>query len=175
MPLTKVTDSMLVDPTLYYRLTSDVVGANSTAVQNILGVGVALDTGVLYEFEGSFLLGKTAGSTSHNLSFGFGGTATLTSIGWQGWGDCNLTTAMGSPNLGVVYGVTASPLQVIGSQANVTNYAVVFVKGTVLVGSSGTFIPQYTLSAAPGGAYSTKVGSYFALTPKQAVSNGTWA
>jgi hypothetical protein len=33
------------------------------------------------------------------------------------------------------------------------------ISGTVSINASGTIIPQYTLSAAPGGAYSTKAGS----------------
>lgn len=43
----------------------------------------------------------------------------------------------------------------------------------------GTFVPQYSLSAAPGGAYSTQAGSYFkiaALSPSGAnTAIGTWA
>lgn len=175
MALTKVDQSMLTDSVLYYRLASDAAGGNVTTAQNILGVGVTLDPGVLYEFEGSFLLLKTAGATSHNISFGFGGTATLTSIGWQAVGNCNTTANMGWNNIGTVYGVSVTAQQIIGSTANVTNYAVILVRGTVLVNAGGTFIPQYTLSAAPGGAYSTKVGSFFALTPKLAATNGTWA
>ena len=37
--------------------------------------------------------------------------------------------------------------------------------GTVSINAGGTFTPQYQLSAAPGGAYSTVAGSYFAIWP----------
>ena len=45
--------------------------------------------------------------------------------------------------------------------------------------AGGTFIPQYQLSAAPGGAYTTQIGSYFKLSPLGVsgsnTSIGTWA
>ena len=47
------------------------------------------------------------------------------------------------------------------------------------VNAGGTFIPQYSLSAAPGGAYTSQPGSYFLIYPVGAsganVSVGTWA
>jgi hypothetical protein len=53
------------------------------------------------------------------------------------------------------------------------------VKGVVSINAGGTFIPQYTLSAAPGGAYSTAAGSYIRINPLSAsganTSVGTWA
>jgi hypothetical protein len=53
------------------------------------------------------------------------------------------------------------------------------ITGTVSVNVGGTFIPQYTLSAAPGGAYTTSAGSYFAIWPIGSsgsnTSIGTWA
>jgi hypothetical protein len=53
------------------------------------------------------------------------------------------------------------------------------VKGTVSINAGGTFIPQYTLSAAPGGAYSTIAGSYVKIYPVGAagatVNVGSWA
>jgi hypothetical protein len=51
--------------------------------------------------------------------------------------------------------------------------------GTVSVNAGGTFIPQYTLSTAPGGAYTTAIGSYLSIWPIGAAgantSVGTWA
>ena len=42
-----------------------------------------------------------------------------------------------------------------------------------------SFIPQYTVSAAPGGAYTTQIGSYIKLSPISVsganTSIGTWA
>ncbi|CAB5212846.1 hypothetical protein UFOVP189_59, partial [uncultured Caudovirales phage] len=51
--------------------------------------------------------------------------------------------------------------------------------GTVSVNAGGTFIPQYSLSAAPGGAFSTVAGSYMLIYPISAsganTSVGAWA
>ena len=53
------------------------------------------------------------------------------------------------------------------------------IRGTVSIATGGTFIPQYSLSAAPGGAYTTQLGSYFLIYPLGAsgsnTSIGTWA
>jgi len=53
------------------------------------------------------------------------------------------------------------------------------MKGTVSINAGGTFIPQYTLSAAPGGAYSTVAGSFIRIAPigasGSAINVGTWA
>ena len=58
-------------------------------------------------------------------------------------------------------------------------YIGIVVRGTVSINAGGTFIPQYTLSAAPGGAYTTIAGSYVCFYPIGSsganISVGTWA
>jgi hypothetical protein len=53
------------------------------------------------------------------------------------------------------------------------------LSGTVSVNAGGTFIPQYQLSAAPGGAYTVALGAYFLIYPVGTsgsnTSVGTWA
>ena len=53
------------------------------------------------------------------------------------------------------------------------------ISGTVSINAGGTFIPQYQLTAAPGGAYTTLAGAYVIIYPVGAsgsnVSVGTWA
>lgn len=149
----------------FYRLNSTLTGANVNTAQSVLGVGVTLTGSTVYAFEGSFLLGKAAGTTSHFISLGFGGTATLNNIGWTATGNSNTTINGGSAGIGTVYGISASAVQVLGTNASAALYATIFVKGTVSVNVGGTFIPQYTLSAAPGGAYITQPGSYFTVYP----------
>jgi hypothetical protein len=55
----------------------------------------------------------------------------------------------------------------------------ILIKGTVSINAGGTFIPQYTLSAAPGGAYSTQPGGYVKISAIGAAgantSIGNWA
>ena len=53
------------------------------------------------------------------------------------------------------------------------------VKGVVSINAGGTFIPQYTLSAAPGGAYTMQIGGYMKINPIGAsganTNVGVWA
>ena len=54
------------------------------------------------------------------------------------------------------------------------------IKGILRVTSTGTYIPQYSLSAAPGGAYTTLTNSYMLIYPigktsDATVNIGTWA
>jgi hypothetical protein len=164
---------------LYYRLNSTLTGSNGTSAQAILGVGVSLAASTVYEFEASFLLGKTAGTTSHHILFGFGGTATINNIGWQTVGNVNTTVNGGSASIGTVYGASATAVQATGTIAAATLYATILLRGTVSINGAGTFIPQYTLSAAPGGAYIVQPGSYmkvWALGASGSNSiNGTWS
>ena len=167
--------------TLMYALNSGLAGANATGAQNIFGVGVTLVAGTVYEFEAVVALSKSAGVTSHTVSLGFGGTATLNNIGYN----VNLATSPTSfTSLSAVNGLsifiqTASATVVSGAITSTTQFEELLIKGTVSINAGGTFIPQYTLSAAPGGAYTTAAGSYIKLTPVAAsganVSIGTWA
>jgi hypothetical protein len=165
----------------YYRLNADLAGANVTTAQSIFGVGVTLSASTVYEFEIMFALIKSAGTTSHTMGLGFGGTATLNNIQWQYSGIYStITNNIGSAAaITAVYGSTASNTTV----TNVTTAASVIlwglVKGTVSINAGGTFIPQYTLSAAPGGAYSTAAGSFIRIAPisvsGSATNVGTWS
>lgn len=158
----------------FFRLNADLAGANATGAQNIFGVGVTLAGSTVYEFEIIFSLNKTAGTTSNTVSLGFGGTATLNNIGNEIFISNNYS-AVGIPswftvaNAGVLTGgIVAASVQLPFA-----------MKGTVSINAGGTFTPQYTLSAAPGGAYSTLAGSYMKIKPIGVsganTSVGTWA
>ena len=166
----------------YYRLDSAVVGANATGAQSIFGVGVTLSASTVYEFEINYVLAKTAGTTSHTTSIGFGGTATVNNILWQALGMVAATMPIstvvtGTANVVATNSTAAVQMAPAISTAGFINFAV--IKGTVSVNAGGTFIPQYTLSAAPGGAYSTVAGSYIRINPLSAsgaaTNVGTWA
>jgi hypothetical protein len=167
----------------FYRLDSTLAGANATGAQSILGVGVTLVGSTVYQFELVICITKSAGTTSHNIGVSFGGTATLNNIGYSA------ITAQSSTT-GAVNGQTATgSIQFYVAQAtntvlttSITVAAQAFfpvIRGTVSVNAGGTFIPQYTLSAAPGGAYTTQIGSYFKISPLAAsganVNIGTWS
>ena len=172
----------LVPGELIYRLNSTVAGADSTAVQKILGVGVTVSASTVYQFELVYTLNKSAGAVSHAMQLSFGGTATLNNISYDilvaqssAAGTINggvLTTA----NFMVIQQATATTIN--SATTNTTSAFYGIVKGTVSINAGGTFIPQYTLTAAPGGAYTTQIGSYFKLSRIGAsganTSIGTW-
>ena len=60
----------------FYRLNSDLAGANVNTAQSVLGVGVTLSSSTVYAFEAVYALNKSAGTTAHDFQLGFGGTAT---------------------------------------------------------------------------------------------------
>ena len=164
----------------YYRLNSTVAGSNATGAQNILGVGVTLVGSTVYEFEAVIALSKSAGTTSHTISLGFGGTATLNNISYSLLKSPS-TSSLADVNssAGVMFIQSASATAITTAITVAGFYIPVYVKGTVSVNAGGTFIPQYTLSAAPGGAYTTAAGSYMKISPLGAsganTSIGSWA
>ena len=164
----------------YYRLDAAYAGSNVATAQSVFGVGVTLSASTVYEFEAVIAISKSAGTTSHTTSLGFGGTATLNNIAYISLINSNTTgfTNSASAEYGAYIGA-ATATQVIGANATAAVFSHFVLKGTVSINAGGTFIPQYTLSAAPGGAYSTAIGSYIRINPLSAsgaaTNVGTWA
>jgi len=165
----------------YYRLDSAFTGTNGTAAQPIYGVGVTLIGSTVYEFEAIYAFSRSTGSTSHTMSFLFGGTATINNIFYTGVGPGDgilppLSTYDGGP---ASFVATSAGASVATAAMTIGTGIFYIVKGTVSINAGGTFIPQYQLSAAPGGAYSTYAGAYFSIWPLAAsgaaVNIGSWA
>ena len=163
----------------FFRLESNLAGANVSTAQSVFGVSVTLSTSTIYAFEGIYLFSKTAGTTSHTVGTGFGRSATINNIGYNAQGTSNATALTSTSNFGDLLATSATPTVVTGASGSATNFAILKVKGTVSINGGGTFTPQYILSAAPGGAYSTVAGSYFLIYPIGAsganISVGAWA
>ena len=166
----------------FFRLGTPLVGTNATGAQNLLGVGVTVSSSTVYAFDGVILMSKSAGVTSHTLSTLFGGTATIENIAyWVYEGDnaTSFTTNMSLAGTNIFGTTTASAVAVMGARTSAALYVTLKLNGTVSITNGGTFIPQYSLSAAPGGAYTTAIGSYFNIYPIGTsganVSVGTWA
>jgi hypothetical protein len=164
-----------------YRLNSTLAGSNATGAQNILGAGVTLVGSTVYQFECVFATSKTAGTTSHNFQVGFGGSATVNNIAYffsRTASTTSFTDVSAYQELGG-YIQTASFTTVINASTAATLYATYIFKGTVSINAGGTFIPQYNLSVAPGGAYTVALGAYFKISPLGAsganTNIGIWA
>lgn len=164
----------------FFRLDAGLAGANVNTAQNIFGVGVTLSASTVYAFETVIALTKSAGVTSHTIGLGFGGTATVNNVhtNFIGTASSSATTAL-PQQMYSGYLTSASNTAVSAALASAAVNAWYQIKGTVSVNAGGTFIPQYTCSAAPGGAYTTAAGSYFLIYPIGAsganVNVGTWA
>ena len=168
----------------FFRLESNLAGANVATVQSVFNVSVTLSTSTIYAFEQYAVLTKTAGATSHYIATGFGGSATLnnilytTTVPYAGAALPVPSTTLSNNMYGSISN-TATATNAVGAISSAAAAASVFIKGTVSINGGGTFTPQYTLSAAPGGAYSTVAGSYFLIYPIGAsganISVGAWA
>lgn len=175
------TERGLIPGAQYYRLNGTLAGARVTTAQNVLGVGCSLSASTVYAFEAVYVLVKTAGTTSHNVQLLFGGTASVNNIGYSfvrtsstsSLTDVSAFNALG----GFIQAATATT--VVSAWTNANAYFTLRLQGAVSVNAAGTFIPQYILSADPGGAYTAQIGSYFSIYPVGAsgsnVSVGTWA
>ena len=157
----------------FFQVNSSIAGANVATAQSVFGVSVTLSASTVYAFEAIYYLNKTAGATSHTIGFGFGGTATINSTFWNAIGFDTQTAIQ------MVVSNSLANITWAGGNAAAAVSAFANVKGTVSINGGGTFTPQYTLSAAPGGAYSTMANSYFLIYPIGAsganVNVGTWA
>lgn len=177
----------LVPGAQYYRLNADYAGASSTSAQGIFSVGtggtglaVTLSGSTIYEFDMYLIFSKSATATAHNFQLGFGGTATINNILYGG--AVNGTAA--SFAAGAVAAAqsfdsnTATATTVYAAAATATMSVRTYLRGSVSIGTGGTFIPQYTTSAAVG-PYSTLAGSFMYIYPLGtsggAISVGSWS
>jgi hypothetical protein len=163
-----------------YRLNAALVGADATGAQSLFGVGVTLAASTVYEFEIVFAIQKSAGTTSHTVSILFGGTASLNNIFYQAvGGNGGSLPDSSASSTGRVATSSAAATAFTGAITAASSGVYYTIKGNVSINAGGTFIPQYTLSAAPGGAYSTVAGSYVKIYPigasGSATNVGSWA
>lgn len=164
----------------FFRLDSGLAGANVNTAQSVFGVGVTLSASTVYAFESVVVLSKSAGTTSHTLGLGFGGTATLNNLAYQPIWTRSATSLTDLTVNALTWYITTASNTAFGAATTTAAQNYTFtIKGTVSINAGGTLIPQYTLSAAPGGAYTTAAGSYFLIYPIGAsganVNVGTWA
>ena len=158
--------------TLLYRAGSTgIAGSRVTTAQATFGAGLTVVASTVYQFEMVLESYKSTGAGSYQWGYLFGGTASLTNFG----STFAISRNIASPSM--TFPTNASCFQGIQTSTTVyypygsdSNTAAIFhlvVKGSFAVtsGGGGTFIPQYQLSADPGGAFTTQAGSYITVTP----------
>lgn len=165
----------------YIRLETALTGANATGVQSAFGSSCTLSSNTVYQFQSIINLIKTAGTTSHTVSTSFGGTLTINNIGYSVLSGENNSNWGGRANGANSANTAINVLTPVSLTAALTQAAQgiwLVINGTVSVNAGGTFIPQYSLSAAPGGAYSNQAGSFFSIWPVgeagATIKVGTW-
>lgn len=156
--------------------TADYTGSNVNTAQKIFNTstnGAATVAGsTTYEMKAVYHI-HTTGTTSHDLRVLFGGTATLTSIGYS------VISALAAPATelfaatSINWFTVATASAVSNATAAATHHTVV-IEGQVVINAGGTFVPQYQWSAAPGVAGVTLANSWFRLTPVSSATLGTW-
>lgn len=161
----------------FFRLNAGLAGSNATGAQNIFGKSVTVTGSTIYAFRLMVILNKTAGTTSHTITYSIGGTATINDLQWGGIITSNasaLPTALAQ--VGISTSVTLNASSAITTAAwNSTAQ----LQGIINVNAGGTLNWNYALSAAPGGAYTTVAGAWVEIWPIGAsganISVGTWA
>jgi hypothetical protein len=138
---------------------------------------VTLSANKTYRFRGRLRLSRAAGTTGHNTTIKFGGTATVSSI--EGYTTANANDAIGT-NSNPDYNTFNSASGCIGkgTSTSATEQAGIYVDGIMRIGTGGTFIPQFQYSAAPGGAPTVKANTFFELFEigtDTVTTRGTWA
>jgi len=159
---------------MVYALSATRNLADVATAQSVFGVGLTVAAATTYEIDMMFAVSST-GVVSNSLGIGFGGTATLTSIGYEAIVSQGTTAYGATPNQYLIQVATNST--VTSAVASAT-YRIVRVKGLVRVNASGTFIPQLTYSAASGAVPVVAANSYIKMTPvgtNTVTTIGAWA
>lgn len=161
---------VIKDLVITSNLLLGIAGQNATGNQSIFGVGLAVEANTIYHYQGRYNFFKTAGATSHTFAYSWGGTATfynnrivtnmIVQNSAQGFATQNaarsvLHYVMETRDSVVVTPAIASAFYTVNLQ----------VDGIFIPNASGTLIPQYALSAAPGGNYVHSGGNYLSVWP----------
>ena len=175
------TDLGLYEEVQYTTLNNDFTGVTTGATAqpffSTSGDVFTADGTTTYEFDCQMVLSKSAGTTSHTIAMGFGGTATFTSLDYTLYATPNMSTLVNTsaatPITSFIKAATSTVVTTAITSA--TSHTIFRASGIIIVNAAGTIIPQYTLSASPGGAYLTARGSFFRLWRLGAVVRGQWA
>lgn len=147
---------------------ADLTLTNGTGAQSLFQAAndtltVAASTSYLID---SVFHVYTTGTTSHTLSFGLGGTATVTSMAYRANVSQNATgSTTPTPTANYTSFISVKASTAITAATATAIYRTVHINGVIRINAAGTLIPQVAFSAAPGVAPVVAANSYFRLTP----------
>lgn len=160
-------------------LLTDFTGSDVNTAQPVFAAAqdtLTLEADSTYEFEAEYFITRAAGTTSHTTAVLFGGTATFDAIGYL----AQVTNPTGNALAAVqqIWGAAATALTLTAANTSATENLLIKLKGRIRTNASGTLIPQFQFSAAPGGAPTIKANSAFRIWrigTDQSVAIGPWA
>lgn len=131
-----------------------------TTAQNIFAAAndtLAVDASQTYRFRAK--IGLNTGATSHQTSFGFGGTATFTSISWTAVATSAALATPTAPQMTVVEVATMTNV----TAASTATRTDIVIEGEMEINAAGTVIPQIAFSAGPTGTCEVALDSFFEI------------
>lgn len=159
---------------LFKQLTADVSAQNVNTVQPWFSAtpAITLPANATYRFEGELNLAN--GTTTHTTGISFTGTATVTSILYDAECSSAAANVMVAPTHNQVDVATNTALNATSTAATTR----IRIRGTIRISTTGTLIPNFTFSAAPGGTNTVKRNTSFRIWPigdNTVETVGTWA
>jgi len=137
---------------------------------------LTIDGGITYDFEMEYFI-SNAGTTSHNWSILFAGTATIGAINYS---VVSRTSPTGSaPSAATIWvGRGSSAAALVVTATATVEAAQILVRGVIRTSVGGTLIPQVKMDVAAAGAETMVAGSFIRLLAKgsDTVTNvGAWS
>jgi hypothetical protein len=162
------------DNSIFRSLSADVTGSNAITAQPLFSglTAITLAAATAYDFDMVAHITRAAGTTSHTTGISFGGTATLQATG--GIEYLALASSVTGNVLGAgsaIRGESAANVVITAASTAATENLRIQVAGMVRTNGGGTFIPQFTYSAAPGGVPTIRRNSFIRLTPRGAATS----
>lgn len=166
----------------FLSLSANQAGTNVNTAQPWFpgggATGITLPANMTYFFEGKLLLSRSAGTTSHTIATLFGGGATITSIDYMVFVTDQAATTSSLSSGQAIDVAVATATVLTAASANASQFNMIYIRGVVRINGTGTFIPQFIYSAAPGGAPTVLANSYFrmsALGSGSVLNVGNWS
>lgn len=143
-------DSKQLKPS-FMVLSSPYVGGAGTALQKLFNVGSGsggafnADANSTYEFKCEFAL-TALSSSSGTFSFGFLGTAGISSVLYEAVATKASTTLAGVANATITTGAVATAVVIVAATANTVGKAC--ITGVIRTSTAGTIIPSFAVSVS---------------------------
>ena len=158
----------------YVFLSATYTLTSQTALQKLFNSStngaLTVDAATSYFFECEFDLSAMS-VTSGSFSFGFGGTATLTSLKYTSVAS---KTAIGTPSTAQITTATvATATGLVSASITATGHAI--IKGIIRINAGGTLIPSVGLGIASAAVVG--INSWFRIVPIGTNTNtqfGAW-